>query len=362
MSDSQRVYHKVLKPLKRAIKNQPQTRVNTLAMMVTALVRGSTARLSKMAGKVPSNAKIQSTFKRFQRWVANDNIDVQTFYFPFAMSILKALSRTTLRIAMDGTSVGRKCQTLVIGVIYKKRLLPLCWVTYKGVKGHAKSDIHLQALERLLSLFPGDSDVILVADGEYDNLDVQEWIQTNTNWNYAIRTSKNILLQYRGKNGKKEKSIEKVLGMEKNELVCLHNVGFTKEGYGPVMVVGIWDEKYDKPIYLVSNMDCAKSAEEAYLKRFTIETLFSDQKGRGFGIDKSHISAPERLERVLLATCLAYLWMVYFGVMVIKQKKWDLVDHTRQDKSLFRLGMDWLDRVLNLDLSFRAIFHIRGVM
>jgi hypothetical protein len=351
-----------MKPLKRAIKKQPQTRITTLAMMITALVRGSTARLSKMAGKVPSKAKNQSTFKRFQRWVANDGIDVQTFYFPFVMSILNALSRTTLRIAMDATSAGRKCQALVIGVIYKNRLLPLCWVTYKGVKGHAKSDIHIEALERLLPLVPDNADVLLVADGEYDNLDVLKWIQTRTSWKYAIRASKSTLVQYEGQSGQEEEKLEKALGVEKNELVCLHDVGFTKEGYGPVMVVGVWDEQYEEPIYLVSNMKCAKQAEKAYLKRFTIETLFSDQKGRGFGIDKSHISDPKRLERLLLATCLAYIWMVYFGVLVIKEKKWDLVDHTRQDKSLFRLGMDWLDRVLNLGLSFRAIFHIRGVM
>lgn len=93
---------------------------------------------------------------------------------------------------------------------------------------------------------------------------------------------------------------------------------------------------------------------------YTIETLFSEQKGRGFGIDKSHISKPERLERFLFAVCLAYIWrnMSAQG----KEKKWDLIDHTRQDESLFRLGMDWLDCTLNLGLSFRAIFHIRDVM
>lgn len=49
-------------------------------------------------------------------------------------------------------------------------------------------------------------------------------------------------------------------------------------------------------------------------------------------------------------------------ILVLKEKKWDLFDHTRQDKSLFRLGVDWLDRTFNQGLSFRAISHIRGVM
>jgi hypothetical protein len=45
-----------------------------------------------------------------------------------------------------------------------------------------------------------------------------------------------------------------------------------------------------------------------------IETFFSDQKSRGFQLDKSHISQPQRLARLLIATCLAYIWMVYLGV------------------------------------------------
>ncbi|MFY9944069.1 MAG: hypothetical protein WAK57_17985 [Desulfobacterales bacterium] len=40
--------------------------------------------------------------------------------------------------------------------------------------------------------------------------------------------------------------------------------------------------------------------------RFTIETFFSDQKSRGFNIDKSHLSCPQRLTRLMYASCLAY--------------------------------------------------------
>lgn len=362
MSDSQRVYHKVVKPLKKALRNQPKSRVVVLAMMIAALVRGSNARMSKMAAKTPSKAKFQSTFKRFQRWVDNDRVEVQSFYMPFSQSILTALSRKTLYLAMDATSVGRRCQALVMGVIYKKRLLPLSWLVYEGVKGHAKAEVHVQALQRLQAMIPETSNVVLVADAEYDNVEVLNWLETNTNWGYAIRTAKNVRIQYTSGENLYDEKLENALAVEKDELVSMDGVQFTGQSYGPVMVVGTWDSKYEEPIYLVSNLDCALLAEKSYLRRFTIETLFSDQKGRGFGIDKSHISKPERLERLLLAVCLAYIWMIYFGILVLKERKWDLIDHTRQDKSLFRLGMDWLDRTLNLGLSFRAIFHIRGVM
>ena len=43
---------------------------------------------------------------------------------------------------------------------------------------------------------------------------------------------------------------------------------------------------------------------------FGIETFFSDQKSRGFYLCHSHLSDPARLCRLLIATCLAYYWLV----------------------------------------------------
>jgi hypothetical protein len=60
-------------------------------------------------------------------------------------------------------------------------------------------------------------------------------------------------------------------------------------------------------------MDAAEEACRYDQKRFRIETFFSDQKSRGFHIHKSHISDPQRLSRLLIAACLAYIWIVYLG-------------------------------------------------
>jgi hypothetical protein len=85
-----------------------------------------------------------------------------------------------------------------------------------------------------------------------------------------------------------------------------------------------------------------------YRLRAHIETFFSDQKSRGFHIHKSHLSNPERLSRLLLASCLAYLWLVYLGVCATAPQ-WmrQLHRQDRCDLSLFRLGMRLLAHCLN---------------
>jgi hypothetical protein len=98
-----------------------------------------------------------------------------------------------------------------------------------------------------------------------------------------------------------------------------------------------------------------------YRRRFQIETFFSDQKSRGFHLHKSHLADPSRLSRLLLAACLAYLWMICQGMLVITEKKIGLIDRTdRIDKSLFRLGLDWIHYSLKSKPDFTPIFRFQS--
>ena len=81
-------------------------------------------------------------------------------------------------------------------------------------------------------------------------------------------------------------------------LIALQEVKFTRDAYGPVMVLSCWAKGYHEPQYLVSNMATAEEACRWYEKRFRIETFFSDQKSRGFHIHKSHMSDVQRLSRL----------------------------------------------------------------
>ena len=98
----------------------------------------------------------------------------------------------------------------------------------------------------------------------------------------------------------------------------LPDVGFTAAEYGPVLVSIIWERRWKEPLVLVSNLDFLPEAYGWYQRRFRIETFFSDQKSRGFYLGHSHISDTAHLERLLIGTCLAYLWMVCLGAWVLR--------------------------------------------
>src|SRR6267142_5412397 len=86
---------------------------------------------------------------------------------------------------------------------------------------------------------------------------------------------------------------------------------------------------------------------------------FSDQKSRGFHIHKSHMSNVHRLSRLLIAACLAYIWVVYLG-SVCEKDQWRPIIHRRKrcDLSLFQLGFRLLEYFLNEDMPIPVQFHV----
>ena len=141
-------------------------------------------------------------------------------------------------------------------------------------------------------------------------------------WGYVCRTAQSTVATWDGETFRLD-----TLGAcsKPGTLIALQEVKITRDAYGPVMVLCCWAKGYQEPLYLVSNMDTAERACYYYQKRFRIETFFSDQKSRGFHIHKSHISNPQRLSRLLIATCLAYIWVVSLGALCEKEAWRELI-------------------------------------
>lgn len=357
MTDRYQVYTKVEKVLKGMLTLSHPGHVLTLAMLIAGIVTGRNAQLTSVSAETDVKAKDKSTEMRLRRWVKHRRIDTEAVYMPFARQILMSLCGTPLVLVMDGSQVGRGCMVLMVGVLYKKRALPIAWVVYKGRKGHTTAQRHIEVLEKVLPLLPKDSEVVLLGDAEYDTTDMLLWMEEHTPWQYVLRTSPQIYVQ----EGQNSQPIGDY-SLSKGHLFHRQQVGFTHNAPLSLNLIGWWASQYDEPIFLVSNIANPYHACRFYRRRFLIETFFSDQKSRGFFIHKSHLADPERLSRLLIAACLAYVWMICQGLWVIASNKVGLIDRTdRIDKSLFRLGLDWIKCALKRNFHFEPIFSFQPV-
>jgi Transposase DDE domain len=223
---------------------------------------------------------------------------------------------------------------LMVSVVYHSRALPLCWVVVRGAKGHFPESVHQQLLWQVRSIMPKGANVTFLGDGEFDGTALQADLH-RANWHYVCCTACNIRISACGVSFDVGD-----LGPPRGELVAVTPAWMTAELYGPISILALWEEPYQEPLYLVTNLADLDAAVQLYKHRPSIETFFSDLKSRGFHIHKSHLSEPGRLSRLLIATCLAYLWIVYLGVCAV-QSDWmqqlHRLDHC--DLSLFRLSL-----------------------
>jgi hypothetical protein len=255
--------------------------------------------------------------------------------------LLANLADQPLVLAIDGSVVGRGCVALMLSVVYQGRALPLVWVVVQGTKGHFPQATHCALLAQLQPLIPPGTEVTVLGDGEFDGIDFQALLR-QLHWQYVCRTAPNVLMTVYGR----EWHID-ALAPKRGDLLAVRPAWMTAAQYGPVSILAIWEPAYEAPIYLVTNMLDLDAALAVYRKRAHIETFFSDQKSRGFHVHKSHLSDPQRLSRLLIAACLAYLWIVYLGVCALRDD-WLKRLHRRDrcDLSLFRLGLRLLARCL----------------
>jgi len=278
--------------------------------------------------------KDESLIMRLRRWVNHADISYDTFFLPVAQAVVRHLAHTPITMVLDGSTIGRGCMLLMASIIYRKRAIPLVWLVVKGKKGHLAEQLHCTLIERLHQLIPSEAVVTVLGDGEFDGVALPSKIRA-FKWHYVCRTALNICITTNGSTFPIG-----AIDVRKGTVITVDDALFTHEHYGPLLVIAAWEEPYDAPIYLVTSLDDAEEAIRRYTLRCIIETFFSDQKSRGFQIHKSHLSHPDRLARLLIATSLSYLWILAVGVFA-HQQNWVQWFHRtdRCDVSLFQCGI-----------------------
>jgi Transposase DDE domain len=362
MGDTYRRYAAIKRSLMQFFHPQPtghrERHLNTLVALICGVTGGQSAHLSTIADHAPSHgADQESVTARFRRWLKHDAHTMDAWFLPVAKALLVNRAQQPLVLVLDGSVVGRGCVTLMLSVVYHGRALPLAWVVVQGQKGHFPQATHCALLEQVAPLIPPTAEVTLLGDGEFDGTELQAALR-KLHWQYVCRTAPTITMTVYGQ----ERHIGD-LAPTRGELLAVRPAWMTAEEYGPVSILAVWEAAYEAPLYLVTNMADLEAALALYRKRAHSETFFSDQKSRGFQMHKSQLSDPKRLARLLIASCLAYIWVVYLGVCALRDdwlKRLHRPD--RCDLSLFRLGLRLLARCRKDDIPIPEGFLVPAVL
>lgn len=340
------LYGKWKQQLLQLLPERCQTRIENMLLMMIGMYEARTVHLSKIAQKLPIRAQKLSLDKRLRRFLANEAVEAERWYSPWAQWLVQAGgSGGRLHLVMDTTKVSSHYRQLSVAIAYHRRALPLMWDWVPYARGHCTVQQQVALLARVQASLPAGVQVSLVGDGEFGNPLLIEYLD-GWGWEYALRQKSDTLIWKRAGTGWER--LDK-LDLQRGEQRWLGNVVLSQASAYPCHVVLVWQRGLDAPLFLATNQLDSRSALRLYRRRMWIEEMYGDMKGHGFDLEASCLRHPDRLSRLTLVVCILYLWLTALGEHVLANHLSAEVDRTdRRDLSIFRLGWDWLERRLAL--------------
>ena len=321
------------------------TQIRNFVWLVLGIYQSRSVHLSKIAGKIPGQAKLLSITRRLSRFLDNPSLRVRQWYQPVALKWLHAQLANVgeIRLIVDGTKVGFAHQLLMVSLAYRRRSIPIAWTWVKHVRGHSTGVKQLALLSYIRQLIPQSARVILVGDTEFGSVKVLRGLDA-WGWFYVLRQKTDTLVLPKGE------SEWKAFGefvKKPGQKVWLENASFTQSKKHTVNLLAYWKIGEKEPWCLATNLPDSKNVLAYYKRRVWIEEMFGDMKKHGFDLESSMLRSFLRLSRLTLAVAFLYLWMIATGTHAIHTGKRHLVDvKSRRDLSLFQIGLRLIERAI----------------
>jgi hypothetical protein len=324
-----------------------RARIKLLARFLVALIACRSVCLTKVANALPGKAQTASHYKRLQRFLRGFDLDAITLarltlgWLQTALGLhppyILALDRTNWKLGKTEINV------LKIAVVHKGVAFPLLW-TLLGKAGNSKTEERIALLSRYLAAFGQDSIAYLTADREFGGRAFLGWLQ-ESGISFVIRLRGNTVIQ----NARGERRTARGLFWHSKVSVERHLGKRAVFGGKVPLLLEVSGMRLPEGEFLIVVSDRESPSGNLlaeYAKRWGIETLFGSLKSRGFDLEATHLCEGERLSRLLSVLSLAFCWAYLCGAWLFEQKPWKVRKHGRLPVSLFRRGLDFLQRLV----------------
>jgi hypothetical protein len=328
------------------------TQIRAFVWLIIGIYLSHSVCMSKIACKIPGEAKLTSATRRLSRLLENPAIRVREWYEPIARQWLEVQFRCLgeIHLIVDGTKVGVGHQLLMVALAYHKRAIPIAWTWVKQVRGHSGASKQAALLAYVRKLLPKGAVVFLVGDCEFGAVEVLRQLD-NWHWFYVLRQKSDTCVWLNHLNG--WKTLGSFVSKEGNSVWLGYGYLTSTEIY-PTNLLLHWKVGEEQPWCLATNLPEMKMALTFYSRRMWIEEMFGDFKKHGFDLESTMLRHFLRLSRLTLAVALLYVWLVSVGGRTIREGLRQLVDRKeRRDLSIFQIGLRFIERKLTNDLPFR---------
>lgn len=326
-----------------------KARMHCFVNMLVSLIEVRTVNLAELVCGFAGKALPLSKYQRMQRFFRHIKVDMNRLAY-WVMSVFNLLEQPVY-LSLDRTNWqwGKQpINILMLSVVYKGIALPLCWQLL-AKQGNSDTDERIALIQRFIAVFGKEAIAAILADREFIGDKWFGWLQKEK-IGFCIRIKNNTIttnsrgllvdidsLFYELKPGQWQQiNTSRKLYKQQAYLAALRLAN------GQLLIVAT-ARLMDNPI-------------ETYGKRWQIECLFGCLKSKGFRFEDTHITKPERIDKLLVLLTIAFCWAHKIGEWQHQEKPIAVKKHQRPGYSLFRYGLDYL-RTLMLQKSSRKLWH-----
>lgn len=315
--------------------NWNKARVNCLTQIVQALCVVRTINLTQVAAAFQNSSKRESSYRRICRFFTSFAFNL-SLIIPIIFGLLSFGEKYTLILDRTNWKWGKTpINILLLSIAYKGISIPLFW-SVLDLEGSSCVNDRMLLLKRVLDQFGPDKIDVLLADREFVGKEWFDFLVANR-IPFLIRIKESYLI-----NPSDQQEILPIAKFIKKGGRRKKWINSKVEMWGFDLHISIRRRRKEHESMILISNTCFNCPFERYKNRWKIETLFGCLKGRGFRIEDTHITDPDKIERVIFVLTIAFLWAYVVGENELKCRPLKVKKHGRKEKSLFRRGLDYL--------------------
>lgn len=319
MSDAHRISQTVRAGLEQAGGQLSKPILRKLSGAVSAVLLSKSVNTNEIASCLPiETPHADHRWQWLNRLLSNELIKPAAVMRPLNIAMLRQAheGHEMVEISIDQSSIrgkpGVDQELVLVSLRIGKRSYPLVWLVQRGAGGvgydrYQELLDEVQAQLQAAGIAP--EKVMLLGDRFYGSIALIRYCQ-HQGWQYRLRLRSDLNIDagiWAGKTGDLAK-----MGSQKRKEVLQHPVLLSEEAL-PTYVGYLWEEGHPEPWIMAMDKAPTRQRVLEYGHRWSIEALFSDYKTRNFGLEKSQIQRPDKLERLILLLSLAIWWLSRIG-------------------------------------------------
>jgi len=325
-------------------------RLNFLALFLISLLRVKTINLTEVATGFRNTAQQSSNYKRLQRFFKNYKLD-DSLMAKAIVTLMDLPQPWILSLDRTNWSFGQvHFNILMLSVVHEGVGYPLMW-DFLDKKGNSNTDERMELLNRFEREFSEVEVAYLCGDREFIGKPWLTYLLLEPIIPFRLRIRETDLIN----DGQKTLPAKTVFAhLQPGQKEILNSRRWV---WGRLVYVSALRLEDGELLILISP-DSPKCAISDYANRWGIETLFGMFKTRGFCLESTHFTDPQRLSKLLALMALAMCWAMKVGQWLHTHTPLKVKKHGRREKSIFRYGFDHLRSVVNdLDIKHRQFLE-----